>query len=379
MARSRAAPALLALLLAVPGAPLRAQEARVGLQTETSSMDPHFALVGANQTAAQHVFDALVGTDADLRPVPGLTRFRQVEPDAWEFTVREGATFHDGSPVTAEDLRFSLERMPRVPNSPAPFLRLAAATASLEVVDARTLRLRSHGPDPAIPLHAMTAYVVSARAAAGATSADFNAGRAAVGSGPWRFVEWTPGARLTLRRNDAYWGERPAFERATLRPIAGDASRLAALLSGDVDLIEAVPPGDAARLRARADVRVASQGSSRLIYLGLDQGNAVSPFVIARDGRPLDRNPLQDRRVREALSLAINRVAIVERVLQGAGTAAAQLVPRGSVGHDPDLAAPAFDRGCVKTRRFGLERKYLSLEPNFRCAGWHFGDAWGHF
>ncbi|WP_426957910.1 ABC transporter substrate-binding protein [Muricoccus radiodurans] len=341
MARRRTLPALLALVLSAAGAV--AQEARIGLQTETSSMDPHFALVGANQSAAQHVFDPLVGSDASLRPVPGLTSFRQVEPDLWEFTVRQGATFHDGSPVTAEDLRFSLERMPRVPNSPAPFLRLAAATATLEVVDSRTLRLRSHGPDPAIPLHAMTAYIVSARAAANASSADFNAGRAAIGSGPWRFVEWTPGNRLLLRRNDAFWGDRPAFERATLRPIPNDAGRLAALLSGDVDLIEAVPPGDAARLRGRAEVRVVSEGSSRLIYLGLDQANAVSPFVTAKDGRPLDRNPLQDRRVREALSLGINRAAIVERVLQGGGVPAAQLVPRGSVGHDPDLAAPAFD------------------------------------
>jgi peptide/nickel transport system substrate-binding protein len=335
----RIATILLAALLAAPAA---AQEARIGLQTETSSIDPHFALVGANQTIARHIFEPLLGADGAMRPAPGLTTARQVAPDLWEFTIREGARFHDGTPLTSEDIRFSLERMPRVPNSPAPFIRLAGVTQAIEVVDARTIRIRTRGFDPSVPLHAMSAWIVSARAAEGAASSDFNAGRATIGSGPWRFVEFSPGSRIVLERN-AQHPAPPAFARVTLRPIASDAARLAALLAGDVDLIDAVPPADLQRLASRPEIRLARSRSARMIYLGLDQGNDVSPFLEARGGGRLDRNPLRDVRVREALSIAIQRDAIVERVLSGAAAPAAQLVPAGFIGHEPALSPPRFE------------------------------------
>lgn len=337
----RGLPLLLTSLLL--GLPAMAQEARIAIQTETSSIDPHFALVGANQAVARHMFEALVASDPDLRPIPGLTEFSNPEPDVWEFRIRPDARFHDGSPVTAEDVRFSLERMPRVPNSPAPFIRLAGSVTAIEIVDARTIRLRSRGPDPSIPLNAMTAWIVSARAAADATTADFNSGRAAIGSGPWRFVEWQRGQVLRLARHDGYWGEKPAFATAALRPVANDAARIAALLAGDVDLIEAVPPGEIARLRARPEVRVTASPSSRMIYLGLDQANDPSPFVTARDGSALPGNPLKDARVRQALSIGINRAAMVDRVLAGAARATGQLAVQGQVGYDPTLPVPAFD------------------------------------
>ncbi|UFN49642.1 ABC transporter substrate-binding protein [Roseomonas sp. OT10] len=331
-------------------------EARIAVQTETSSIDPHYALVGANQAIAQHLFDPLVGSDEHLRPIPGLTSFSNPEPDVWEFRLRDGARFQDGSPVTAEDIRASLERMPKVPNSPAPFIRLAGVVTAVEVVDERTIRLRSRGADPSVILNAMTAYIMPARIAATATTADFNAGRAVVGSGPWRFVDWTPGGPLRLARNDAYWGEKPAFERATIRPVAGDAARLAALLAGDADLINAVPPGEVAKLRANPALGVTASTSSRFIYIALDQGNAVSPFVTAKDGSALPNNPLRDARVRQALSLSINRAAIVDRVISGAARAAGQLAVEGQIGYAPDLAAPAFD--VAAARRLLAEAGY---------------------
>ncbi|MBU8540409.1 ABC transporter substrate-binding protein [Falsiroseomonas tokyonensis] len=336
--------------------PAMAQEARIAIQTETSSLDPHFALVGANQAVARHIFEALVGSDRDLKPVPGLTEFSNPEPDVWEFRIRPDARFHDGSPVTAEDLRFSLERMPRVPNSPAPFIRLAGSVTAIEVVDQHTIRLRSRGPDPSIPLNAMSAWIVSARVAADATTADFNSGRATIGSGPWRFVEWQRGQALRLARNDDYWGEKPAFATATLRPVANDTARMAALLAGDADLIEAVPPGEIARLRARPELRVTASPSSRMIYIGLDQANDPSPFVTARDGSALAANPLKDVRVRQALSLGINRAAIVERVLAGAARPTGQLAVRGQLGFDPDLPVPEFD--VAQARRLLAEAAF---------------------
>jgi peptide/nickel transport system substrate-binding protein len=318
---------------------------RIAVQTETSSLDPHFALVGANQAVALHIFDPLVGSDVNLRPAPGLTLARNPSPDLWEFQVREGATFHDGTPVTAEALRFSLERMPRVPNSPAPFVRFQASVAAMEVVDARTLRVRTRGPDPGLELNGMTAYVVPPREA---TTADFNAGRAVIGSGPFRFVSWRPGDALLLARNETWWGQKPDFATVSIRPMGNDAARLAALLSGDVDLIERVPQSDLPRLRAYPRFAVTTAPSSRVIYLGLDQAGDATPFVTGRDGAPLAHNPLRDARVRRALSHAINRAAIAERILQGGGRPTGQLAVPGQIGYDPALAPPAFDPAAAK-------------------------------
>ncbi|MGI4955625.1 MAG: ABC transporter substrate-binding protein [Janthinobacterium lividum] len=329
---------LLAAIIQVPRA--AAQELRIAVQTETSSLDPHFALVGANQAVALHIFDPLVDSTPQMRPTAGLTTVSNPQPDVWEFRIRDGATFQDGTPVTAEALRFSLERMPRVPSSPAPFIRMQASTAGLEVVDPRTLRVRTRGPDPSLVLNGMTAFIVPPRAA---STAEFNTGQAAIGSGPWRFVGWQPGAALALARNEAYWGPRPDFATASIRPIASDAARVAALLSGDVDLIDHVPQSDVPRLRGNPAFALTVSPSARVIYLALDQAGDTTPFVLGKDGKPLPHNPLRDVRVRRALSLAINRTAIVDRVLQGGGHPTGQLAVAGQVGFDPGLAAPAFD------------------------------------
>ena len=333
------------LALAVCCGSAAAQELRIGIQTETSSLDPHFALVGANQAVALHIFDPLVGSDLDLRPVPGLATLTNPAPDRWVFRVRDGAVFHDGTPVTAEALRFSIDRMPRVPNSPAPFVRLGASIDHMEVTDPQTLTLVARGADPTIPLNGMTAYIVPPR---DATTASFNTGQAAIGSGPWRFVSWQPGDALRLARNDAYWGPKPAFATATLRPIASDAARVAALLSGDVDLIDRVPQGDIPRIRANPALALTTSPSARVIYLALDQGSDSTTFVTAKDGAPLPHNPLRDARVRQALSLAINRAAIVERVLQNGGHATGQLAVQGQIGFDPALPPPAYDPAAAR-------------------------------
>ena len=314
------------------------------MQTETSSIDPHYAVVGANQVVAEQIFESLLRTDEAMRPAPGLAAsWTRTADETWEFRLRPAARFHDGSPVTAEDVRFSLERMPNVPGSPAPNTRLAGVTRAIELVGPEILRIHTRAPEAALPLHALGAYVVSARAAAGAGTADFNSGRAAIGSGPWRFIEWRPGERLVLER------VRPdlPFARAIIRPIGADAARLAALLAGDVDLIDSVPPGDLERLRGDARVRLWTAPSARLIYLALDQQEPPVQLR-AMDGSALATNPLRDPRVRRALSAAINRPLIVERILHGAGHATGQMAPEGFTGYDPAIAPPAYDPAAAK-------------------------------
>lgn len=336
---------IFAIAVIAIAAPAAAQEARIGVQTETSSIDPHFALIGANQVVAAMIFEPLLSADAGMHPAPGVAAsFALVADDVWEFRLRPGARFHDGTPLTADDVRFSLERMPNVPGSPAPFVRLAGLTTALEVVGTDVVRLHTKAFDPSVPLHAMSAWIISRHAAEGASSADFNSGKAAIGSGPWRFVSWTPGDWLVLDRFDP----KMDFARVTIRPMGNDAARMTALLSGDVDLIDSVPPPDVDRLKADPKVKLWTAPSARFIYIALDQGHDTSPEITGADGKPLAANPLKDKRVRKALSLAVNRAAIVDRLLHGAGLASGQMVPAGFVGYDKGIAVPAFDPAAAK-------------------------------
>jgi peptide/nickel transport system substrate-binding protein len=321
-----------------------AAEVAIGLKTEPSAIDPHFAILGANQQISEQIFDTLVGRDEKLRPIPALaTSWRLLDETTWEFTLRQGVVFHDGTPFTAADAVFTIARAPAVPNSPASYAPYVSHIAEAVAVNDLTLRIRTKGPYPTLPLDLSELYVVSKNVAEQATTDDFNTGKAAIGTGAYRFVEWLPGQRLVLARNDDYWGAKPAIERVVFRVLPSDPSRVAALLAGDVSLIEAVPPADLAQLRKNPTVAVWSAASTRLIYLHMDSARATTPFATDKAGTPLASNPLRDRRVRLALSKAINRQAIVERILEGSASVAGQMVPQGLVGWNPALAPEPYD------------------------------------
>jgi peptide/nickel transport system substrate-binding protein len=151
------------------------------------------------------------------------------------------------------------------------------------------------------------------------------------------------GDRIELARNDAYWGGRTPWDRVTLRIITQDAARVAALLAGDVQVIENVPTADVARLKGDKKLAVYRGISDRLMYVHLDSDRTITPTVTGKDGKPLDRNPLKDPRVRKALSKMINRPAIVERVMEGEAVPAGQLVPDFLFGATRNLKVEPFD------------------------------------
>ncbi|RME64247.1 MAG: ABC transporter substrate-binding protein, partial [Alphaproteobacteria bacterium] len=198
-------------------------------------------------------------------------------------------------------------------------------------------------PYPRLPVDISTVFIVSAAIGADATSEDFNTGKAAIGTGPYRLIRWQHGDRLELVRHDGYWGRLPDFENVSIRFIPNDAARVAALLTATADIIDAVPPFDLERFRARRDLRVYSKATVTLIYLHLDSARAQTPFVTAHDGSVLAANPLRDSRVRHALSLAIDRDLLIDKILMGAGVPAAQIAPAGLRGFSPAVAAPAHD------------------------------------
>ncbi len=334
---------LAAALLAPAGA--GAQTLRVGLAAPVTSIDPHFANASPNTAFARHVFEPLTVRGADGKPEPSLAvSWKPLSDGAWEFRLRPGVRWHDGRPFTADDVVFSFARAPSVPNSPAGFGGYLRAVARVEVVDPLLIRIHTGEPAPNLPIDLGAVVIVSRHVGENASTADYNSGQAAVGTGPYRFASYAPGAQVEVTRNDDWWGPRQDWERVSFRMLTNPAARTAALLSGDADIIAAPSPTDLPRLRADPAVQIFERQGTRLLYMSPDfSRTGETPFITGADGKPLPRNPLLDLRVRQALSLAVNREALAERVLQGMAEPTGQWMPRGAFGFDPDIAPPAQD------------------------------------
>ncbi|WP_426959331.1 ABC transporter substrate-binding protein [Muricoccus radiodurans] len=334
--------------MALPAAP-RAQTLTVAVETPFG-IDPHFIFVGPNMAAARHVYDSVINRDSESRFVPGIVEsWEPTDETTWVLHLRRGVTFHDGSPFTAEDIAFSIARVPAVPNNPGPYTSNLRTITGVEVVDPFTIRIRTDRPNPTLMGQLTNIFVVSHIAArgtgtpAGASTADFNAGRAAIGTGPFRLAQMRGSEGMSLTRNPTYWGPPAAYERVELRVIGNDAGRVAALLSGDVDLIESVPPGDVPRLERESRVTVFRRNSDRIMFLIPNVGADRLPLLTDHDGRPLEGNPLKDLRVRQAISMALDRAAIVARALDGQAVATGQMVPEQFGAYDPAFPVPRAD------------------------------------
>ena len=328
-----------ATALAQPAATLR-----LALSGDVTSLDPHFLNAAPNNTVARHVFESLVQVDADGRLQPALAEsWRAVDSTTWEFRLRKGVRFHNGQELTADDVVFSLERPAALIKSPGPFTAFTRPIVAKEIVDAQTIRLRTATPYGPLPLDLSNVFIVSRKLTESASTDDFNTGKAVIGTGPWRFASWRRGEAVELARNDGWWGGKPAFERVTLRIITSDPTRMAALLSGDVDAIEAVPTADIAKLRANAKFIVEQRASWRTLFFHPDHEREKSPFVFDKSGRPLEKNPLRDARVRQAISMAIDRRALVEKTMEGLATPATNMVAPGILGHNDTLKPETYD------------------------------------
>ena len=324
-----------------------AQELRIGLGNEPTAMDPHYHNLSPNNSLLSHVFESLVDQDERQRLQPGLAEsWRTIDDTTWEFKLRRDVKFHDGTPFTADDVIFSFERAPNVEGSPSSF-GIYARGKTFTKVDDHTVHIKTAAPYPLMPNDVSQVFVVSRKHGQGAKTPDYNSGKAAIGTGAFKFVEYTPGNRIVLQRNDQYWGQKPAWQRVIFRGIKSDPSRVAALLAGDVDLIEQVPSTDMERLKKDAKVTISQTVSNRIIYLHLDHFRDDSPFVRAKDGGAI-KNPLRDRRVRSAISKAIDRDAIVSRVMEGEAIKAGQLLPEGFFGVSPKLKPVAYDPNGAK-------------------------------
>ncbi len=328
----------------------QARDLTIGLSTDLTSMDPQFHNLTSNKQLSLTLFDPLVRTDANSNPFPALAESWTVDGNVWLFKLRPNLKFSDGSPLTADDVVFTYNRVAKVPNSPSSFSMFLSTVGQAEAVDPRTVKITTKGPSPVLLANLAQLPIMSRKSASGPvpegkTTVELNRGEGLVGSGPYKFVSWKRGAEIVFGRNDYYWGKKPDWDKVIYRPITNPAARVAALLAGDVDVIENPPTDDLARLKQNKDLTVQEIPSVRMIFLTLNMSKEVPPGITGTDGK----NPLLDQRVRKALSLALDRKAIVDRIMGGAAQPAGDLLPYPSFGTSKELSvAPAADVAQAK-------------------------------
>ena len=352
-------------------ASVRAADLTIGFASEPSSLDPHYHQLVPNEMIIRHAFDKLILQDEKQRLYPGLaTSWKAISDTTWEFELRRGVKWHDGTEFTAADVVFTVKRAPNVPNSPGGYSTYLNQIKQSRIIDPYTVQFETKDVFPLLPAFLSMVFIIQEKAGDGATTADYNSGEALVGTGPYRFVEWVRGDRIVFERNPDYWGEKEPWDRLIIKPITSGPARVAALLAGDVDLIDQVPPADVANLRKNANVNVVQTPSLQIILLNLAQKSDVWPHITANDGSPLKENPLMKLEVRQAISKAINRSAISQRTMDGSAAPAGQMVPEGFFGYNPKLKADSYDperaRELLKTAGYPDGFRITIHGPNDR-------------
>ena len=311
-------------LVAAPGGKT---ELVVGQAADVTTLDPHMSNFSADITVTFNLFDNLLSRDRNQELQPMLaTEWTLVDDTTWEFRLRPGVTFHTGDPFTAADVEFSIERT-YDPEAETAVATAFATVADVVVVDDETVRFKTKAPDPLLPgrLASYGGQIVPKDYFARVGPERF--AEAPIGTGPVRFVERVLDERVELERNDDYWGGPIAFERVVFRPIPELSARIAALETGEVDIISRVPPDQIARVHDLDNARV-----EEVLYNGL--------YVLAVNSTV---EPLDDPRVKQALSLAIDRRLIIDELWQGHGAVPTGPAIPGDFAFDPSLPPLAYD------------------------------------
>ena len=312
---------------------------RVANQGDAQSMDPHSLNESMQLSFTGNVYEPLVARDKQLHPVPGLaTGWRQTSPTVWRFELRKGVTFHDGTPFTADDVVFSFKRAGGEGSD------MKSYTSSIKDVRraGNAVEIETTTPFPILPDVITLVYVMCKkwcednkaekpvdRRKGIENTASFKAN----GTGPFKLKERQPGARTVLVRNPNYWGKVESnVDEVVFTPIGNDATRVAALLSGEVDVMEPVPLQDVERLKSNAGLKVMQGPELRTIFLGMDQQRDELLYSSVKG-----KNPFKDKRVRQAFYQAIDIETIKSRVMRGAATPTGLMVAPAVKGFVPEL------------------------------------------
>ncbi|GDX56172.1 ABC transporter substrate-binding protein [Comamonadaceae bacterium] len=339
--------ALAGLTAAMIGGTVSAQTLTMGVRAGPDSIDPHWSTLGSQAEALRHVFDTVVMADEKLQLKPGLAlSWKSIDETTWEFKIRQGVKFHDGSDLTAEDVKFSIDRIPTV-TGPMSMTIYTKQVKETKVVDKYTLHVKTKAAAPTLPNDFIRLFVVSKSIGMDARNEQFNSGKAAIGTGPYRFVSWAPKGDMVMKRFDGYWGEKQPWEQVIRKEIPSDPARMAALKSGQVDLVNYVPATDYASMQRDKSVDTFIADTVYILNITPNVKETL-PKPVKVDGKEIAANPLRDARVREAMDLAIDRKTLVRIVLEGLGRPANQLMPANFFGGSKNLPERPFDVNKAK-------------------------------
>ncbi|MFM8768409.1 MAG: ABC transporter substrate-binding protein, partial [Rubrivivax sp.] len=307
-------------------------------------MDPHSQNHATTSAILQHSYEGLVRYNAKYEVEPSLaTKWTYLSPTQVRFELRKGVKFLDGSPFTADDVIFSYGRI-KQPNGTMGIY--VTGVSEIRKVDSHTVDLILSGPNPILLRNLVNFFIISeawAKKNNSVNVADFKskeesfASRNVMGTGPYRITGWTPEQRITMTINNDWWDKHTSNVKEVIyTPIKSDPTRVAALLSGDVDMLTDLPTQDIARLRQDTKLKVVDGPEVRTIYLAPDLGSPELKYSNVKG-----KNPFADKRVRQALSLAIDREAIRRTTMRGLSIPAALIVAPGVNGHEEALDKPA--------------------------------------
>lgn len=299
---------------------------------EVAAADParHHSIPDTNYGLA--VFDTLYLNDERAIPQPRLAVSHKIVNDAtWEFKLRRGVTFHNGTPFTAKDVKFTIERMID-PQTKTFFLPFISTIKEVKIIDDFTIHILTKGPDPLLLKRLSFSLFIC--------PADLFKEKGAeaffqhpVGTGPFKFVSWTRNDRMVLDANEAYWDGPPKVKRLIFRPVPEVATRLAELQTGNADIITSIPPFLVPQVKDSANANVQSIPGGRVMFLYINC---------------LTEGPLKDKRVRQALNYAIDKKSIIENILKGSGVQMAVNLSPLHLGYDPTLKPYPYDPAKAK-------------------------------
>jgi peptide/nickel transport system substrate-binding protein len=324
----------LALTALTAAADAQPTQITIALPAEAVTMDPGRSTQVLNVNYFYNLYDSLTRWDGALKLQPSLaTAWKNVNETTWEFTLRPGVKFHDGAPLTAEDVKATLERL-MVPGKTVVQAGFATFEA-VQIVNPTTIRIVTKKPDPLIlvRLAQMGSQILPARLTTDEGVKDL--ARRPVGTGAYRFVEWVKDERLVMEANREWWGwegRPPAIDRIVWKPIPDDFPRIVALEKGEADVITNVPPDRMKALAEGRGTKIVSAPATRTVTVSI---NATQP-------------PLSDKRVRQALHYALDVQALVKNLYAGMGTPFSGGLADTDFGYNATLKPYPYDPAKAK-------------------------------
>lgn len=336
----RLRPWVLALACSMLASLACAKDLRVANQGDPASMDPHSMQESLQLAFLANIYEPLIGRGRSFEPVPMLaTAWKATSPTTWQFELRQGVKFQDGAPFTADDVIFSYHRTQSQSSDTKLYV---APIKEMRKLGPYSIEMETHTPFLILP-DLLTGWLIMSQSWSqehqSTVPADIRKGvenyasTHANGTGPFTLETRQPGVRTVLKANGGWWGKKEHnLDRVVFTPIANDATRVAALISGEVDLMEPVPLQDIRRIQSHPELKVLQAPELRTMFIGLDVGRDELLFSSVKG-----KNPLKDVRVRQALYQAIDIETIRTKIMRGAAQAAGILVAPGVHGYDKSL------------------------------------------